>query len=103
MNNVIIEELKKFGLLYDSLEEWQIQDICKGLNNCITKENNWVLAKDNPPTKRDADENGYIDCAFWNNSKMEYYRGDALWFTIANAESDMTMWIKSIPLPKYKK
>lgn len=60
----------------------------------------WIRAIDQKPTRADADENGYLDCAFWNNSKCEYYRGSAIWVTIANEEDGgMTMWKKSIPLP----
>ena len=63
----------------------------------------WILAQEKAPTKQDADENGLVETAFWSNAKGEYYRGEAVWYTIKKSELDhKTMWHQRIPLPNNK-
>lgn len=56
MHEKLLQEIKKFGLLSDSLEQWQLQDICKAVSNYIIDNylTNWYKFEDGnlPPHGR---------------------------------------------------
>lgn len=56
MQDRLVEEIKKFGLLYDSLSEWQLQDIYKAVLKYLgnTNSTQWDVFEDGnlPPHGR---------------------------------------------------